>query len=69
MDNPSRVHDAVVEAFASVVCPLPGDRLAPHLNRDPLDPESFVARDEVPEVIFESTLDTERALRASCSKS
>ena len=59
VDNPSRVHDAVVEAFASVVCPLPHARLAPHVNRDPLNPESFVVRDEVPEAIFEFVLDTE----------
>ena len=59
MDNPNRVPEAVVEAFASAVCPLPQARLAPHVNQDPLDPESFLVRDEVPEAIFEFVLDTE----------
>ena len=64
MDNPNRVPEAVVEAFASVVCPLPRARLAPHVNRDPLNPESFVVRDEVPEAIFEFVLDTERTIES-----
>ena len=38
--------------------------MVPHVNRDRLDPESFVAREEVPEAIFESTLDTERAVES-----
>ena len=64
VDNPNRVPEAVVEAFASVICPLPRARLAPHVNRDPLDPESFVVRDEVPESIFEFVLDAERTVES-----
>ena len=63
-DNPNRVPEAVVETFASVVCPLPQARLAPHVNQDPLDPESFLVRDEVPEAIFEFVLDTERTIES-----
>ena len=64
VDNPNRVPEAVVEAFASVICPLPRARLTPHLNRDQLDPESFVVRDDVPESIFEFVLDAERAVES-----
>ena len=42
VDKPSRVPEAVVEAFASVVCPLSRARLAFHVNRDPLNKETFV---------------------------
>ena len=60
VDNPNRVPEAVVKAFAPVVCPLPRARLTPHVDRDPLNPESFVVRDDVPEAIFVFVLDTER---------
>ena len=64
VDNPNRVPEAVVEAFASAVCPLPQARLAPHVNQDPLDHESFLVRDDDPEAIFEFVLRTERTVES-----
>ena len=68
-DNPNRVPEAVVEAFASVVCPLSRARLAFHVNRDQLNQESFVVltRSLKP---FSNSFSTQNGpLKASRSKS